>query len=228
MGPLKGAGAVVRELRQARATGDPFSWVIDATHPFATTVRGQLLEACSAEAQPLIRLLRRDGGMAVASGTESAAPMLRLKQMQDLVEVDLRRRRLLLAIGSRHLAALVPLLPGAVLHARVLPEPRAIRLALAAGIRAGRLACLRPGPLATGGLPGAVEAGLCRRWGIEAVLFRASGGANEESWHRIARAGGLTRLILEAPAAPPVPRGLTHHRLTAPALLQWLGRPGDR
>ncbi|MCT0207788.1 precorrin-6A/cobalt-precorrin-6A reductase, partial [Synechococcus sp. CS-1332] len=102
----------------------------------------------------------------------------------------------LLAIGARRLGDAVAAAPGALHHARLLPHGDALALALAAGLAPGRLAPLRPTS------DGRIERALCRHWGIEAVLCRRSGGANEAQWHGICAELGLRLLLLERPPEP--------------------------
>ena len=86
-------------------------------------------------------------------------------------------------------------------------------LALAAGLAPDRIAPLHPA-----GEEGAVEAALCRRWRIEVVLCRRSGGPSETHWRRICSAMGLRLLLLER---PPEPEGAT--LLPLAALLERVG-----
>jgi precorrin-6A/cobalt-precorrin-6A reductase len=121
--------------------------------------------------------------------------------------VPLAGTRLLLAIGSRHLARARRCSPAALHHARVLPNPEALRQALAAGLAPERLAPLhpRPGPA----LPaGTVEAALLRRWRIGAILARASGPPTETLWRRLAAAQGCRLLLLRRPPRAPGALGL--------------------
>lgn len=178
---------VLRELERAEVEGRAFDWVVDATHPFARRISTALASACGVRRQPLLRLQRPL--LPAAPGTVLATP----------AELTSRIRpgeRLLLALGARHLHELVRLTPGAVHHARILPSAAALRQARAAGLPDGRIACLRPGDDAQ------VERGLCRRWGIETVICRRSGGPPERHWQAITAELGLRLLRLERPAEP--------------------------
>ena len=123
----------------------------------------------------------------------------------------------MLAIGARQLAAAVACSPGAFHHARLLPNPGSLSLAMAAGLRAERVACLRPTS------QGLVEGALCRRWGIKAVLCRRSGGKTENLWHRLSAELDLRLLLLER---PPDVEGVECHG--PESLLERLGRPGSQ
>jgi len=105
--------------------------------------------------------------------------------------------------------------PGVLHHARLLPQGDALATALAAGLPPQRLAPLRPGG------DGRIERALCRKWQIETVLCRRSGGANEERWHRICAALGVRLLLLERPGEPGRVEALPLERL-----LQRLGDTG--
>lgn len=180
--------AVVAELIRAEVLADPFAWVLDATHPFAVQISAALADACQQRRQPLLRLLRDPV-------PEQGA--LLLERIADLGDQVRSGERLLLAIGSRRLAEAIAASPEAVHHARVLPSPLALRQALALGLASERLACLRP---AADSLP--VEIALCRRWRIDSVLCRQSGGAGEQRWHALSTRLGLRLLLLRRPAEP--------------------------
>jgi precorrin-6A/cobalt-precorrin-6A reductase len=179
--------AVRRELERARLEGRPFGWVVDATHPFARRISAAVAAACGAEGQPLLRLMRpllpAEPGTVVAAAAELAT---RLRPGE----------RVLLALGGRRLQEVVRGTPAAIHHARILPSPAALRQARAAGLPDERIACLRPGG------DGSVERGLCRRWRIETVVCRRSGGPPERQWQAIAAELGLRLLRLERPAEP--------------------------
>ena len=183
-GPETGVAA---ELARAREERDPYRWVIDATHPFATRISAALARTCRSQHQPLLRLLRPDGG---------AADGVVLADLTDLGDHCRPGERLLLAIGGRRLADAVAASPQAVHHARLLPHGEALGMALAAGLAPHRLAPLRPS------VDGGIERALCHHWGITAVLCRRSGGPNEARWHRICSDLGLRLLLLERPQEP--------------------------
>jgi len=205
-GPTHASDAgVALELERAQGLGDPFRWVIDASHPFATRISAGLAKACIAQGQPLLRLER---------------PLLPLGEATLIPNVTALGQhvtvgeRLLLAIGGRQLASVVEHSPHAIHHARLLPAAAGLQQAMAAGLAPGRVACLRPGG------NGELERALCRRWGISAVLCRRSGGVSEGLWHAISATLGLRLLLLER---PPEPQG--SERLTLEALLRRLSRP---
>ena len=188
IGALQGVGGITAALRQA----GPFRWVVDATHPFAAQISHDLVAACAALGQPLLRFERRLEPLGAASLVADA---------EALAALPLRGQRLLLAIGGRHL----PAMAAAVRHAeaipygRALPSPDGLRAALRAGLPPAHLAVVRP---LQGEVPGAVERALCLRWGIGVVLCRQSGGVTEQLWHQLTAELGLRLVLLRRPAPP--------------------------
>ena len=178
---------VERELAAADRAGDPYAWVVDASHPFATGISTALAAVCGPRHQPLVRLGRL---------LEPLEEAVLLQDLTDLEGCAARGERLLLAIGARHLAVAVRHSSGAVHHARLLPDAKALRIAMAAGLAPGHVACLRPGG------EGRIEAALCLRWRIDAVLCRQSGGATEALWRRICRDQGLELRLVRRPPEP--------------------------
>jgi precorrin-6A/cobalt-precorrin-6A reductase len=213
VGPLADVAAIQHRLATQR-----IDRVVDATHPFATVISRQLVEACGASAGGLVRFERR-----LEPIISTAAAQLHMIDNVQLV----RSERLLLALGSRHLSAVVAAFspPPPQLFARVLPTPAGLRQARAAGIPPEQLALLRPlQSLAPAAASGALELALCRRWQITDVLCRQSGGASERCWHRVAEALGLRLWLLLRPA-PPAGVSVVH---SVEALLAALADPSCR
>ena len=186
VGALGGEAAVEAKLAAAAVSGSPYAVVVDASHPFASLVSRQLVAGCARQRQRLLRLVR----------PTLEGPATLLPALEDLRAVPLAGQRLLLAIGARQLAAAVSLSPGACHHARLLPSASSLQQAMAAGLGAERVACLRPGSALE------VERALVRRWRITTVLARQSGGPTEQLWHRICRSEGLSLLLLRRPQDP--------------------------
>jgi precorrin-6A/cobalt-precorrin-6A reductase len=105
----------------------------------------------------------------------------------------------------------VALSPGALHHARLLPTAEALQRSMAAGIAPERLACLRPG----GGGEAALLAALLRRWRIDVILCRQSGGITETLWRQLAASQGCELLLLRRPADPAGVTGLAEAELLA-------------
>jgi len=212
VGPLGGPGgadpdgALAMALEQGARNGDPFTAVIDASHPFAVRISATLARVCGLRGQPLLRLAR---------------PLLPIEGallLDDLTSLGSHLasgERLLLAIGARRLPLAIACSPGVLHHARILPNPQALQQARAAGLPDAQLACLRPGSPTQG-----IERGLCLHWRIATVLCRQSGGTTETLWRGLCRDLRLRLLLLRRPAEP---RGVTV--LCFEALLERIGAP---
>lgn len=205
VGALGETAALERALFQAALEGEEPRWLVDATHPFATRIRATLQEVCLRHGQSLLRLQR-------PSLPVDAAVVL--GGVVDLGRLPLQGKRLLLAIGARQLSQAIRCSPGALHHARILPNPAALAAAMAAGLAPACVAPLRPGP------DGAIERALCRRWGIDTLLCRRSGSAAEAHWHALAAGEGLQLLLLERPVDPSGASALSFE-----ALLERIGSP---
>ncbi len=178
-----------RLLERARSQGQAPLWIVDATHPFATRISTDLALMSEALAQPLVRLTRPVLQLPDAAGTTV------IPDWQALTTSVPYGARVLLAIGARQLPLVGALLPGRVLHARVLPTAESLATALAAGVPSDQLAPLHPG-----GADQELLQALCRRWRIDTVVARASGGRTERGWRQLARELGLQLLLLQRPA----------------------------
>ncbi|WP_157665319.1 precorrin-6A/cobalt-precorrin-6A reductase [Cyanobium sp. NIES-981] len=185
VGALAGVGALRTALEEAEARSDPFALVIDATHPFAERIHTTLQQGCAASGTPLLRLSRPPCRLGPGCTV--------LPELAHLSSLDLSGRRLLLAIGARRLPEAVACTAGAVHHARLLPNAHSLQQAMAARLAPQRVACLRPTA------EGSIEAALVRRWGIEVILVRQSGGEPERRWHRLAARHGCRLLLLQRP-----------------------------
>lgn len=205
VGPLAGAEALRMALEAAERLGDPFRWVIDASHPFATQITAAAAAATHNRPESLLRLQRP---------TLEAPKALLLHHMGELTTHLAGGERLLLAIGARHLKEVARQCAGAVLHARVLPHPQALRQAVQAGLAPSHIGCLRPTP------DGAVEKALCQHWQIDTILCRQSGGVSEALWLRLAAELEVRLLLLQRPAEP---AGL--RQLPFAELLEHVGSP---
>ena len=233
VGALAGRGAIAAALVAARHQGG-FRWVVDGTHPFAERISADLLAVCRRLDQPLLRLQRppvpiqaastvplesAGAGSSLSPGIGGLPRRHVLSSLADLTGLDLGGKRLLLAIGARRLGEALAHSPAKGHFARILPNPAALALARAAGLADGQLACLHPAGAASP-TPGAIERALCRRWGIDAVLCRQSGGVTETLWSELCVELGLELLLLRQPRGDDQPPGLEFS-----ALLEALGYP---
>jgi precorrin-6A/cobalt-precorrin-6A reductase len=213
VGALAGSEAIRQRLAAAALEGQPYAAVVDASHPFASQISHQLAAALQQliadrpsgqqTAQPLLLRL-------VRPLLSSPADRL-LVNLKALAHHRLAGQRLLLAIGARQLAEAVALSPGALHHARLLPNPEALQRAMAAGIAPQRLAPLRPG----GSGEAALLAALLSRWRIDAILCRQSGGITETLWRQLAASQNCELLLLQRPADPAGMTGLAEAELLA-------------
>ena len=228
MGALAGGEAIRQRLAMAAASGQPYAAVVDASHPFARQISAQLAEALGQQkqqrqlaqghledrptgqlpAQPLLLRLERP---LLSNPSDRLLADLEALAPHRLAPHSLAGRRLLLAIGARQLGRAVALSPGALHHARLLPTAEALQRAMAAGIAPERLACLRPG----GGGEAALLAALLRRWRIDVILCRQSGGITETLWRQLAASQGCELLLLRRPADPAGVTGLAEAELLA-------------
>jgi precorrin-6A/cobalt-precorrin-6A reductase len=211
VGALAGSAAIRQQLAAAALDGQPYAAVVDASHPFASQISHQLAAALQQQiadrptgpqpAQPLLLRLVRP----LLSSPDDRL----LVNLKALARHRLTGRRLLMAIGARQLAEAVALSPGALHHARLLPNPEALQRAMAAGIAPQRLACLRPGVSGEA----ALLAALLRRWRIDAILCRQSGGITETLWRQLAASQGCELLLLQRPTDPAAVLGLAEAEL---------------
>ena len=188
VGAVGDRSALDRALQEARLRGESPLWIIDATHPFATRISSDLAAVCQARSQPLLRLVRPEAPQAAADPTGLVS------DWGAVAAVVPAEGRVLLAIGARQLSTAIRVLPGRVLHARVLPSADSLALALASGLTSDRLAALKPGPMD----PLILEA-LCRQWRIGTVVARASGGSTERCWRQLRQSLGLQLVLLQRP-----------------------------
>ena len=196
VGPVGGTAGIRSVLDQANREGDPFAAVVDASHPFARQITAALAEVWQTPGLPQLLRLRRPDPSDVAVGRLRVLP-----DLEALASLPLKGCRLLLAIGARQLGRAVALTPGAEHHARVLPSAAALQQGQAGGLAPERLACLRPGdPQEL-----AVLRALLRRWRIQTILCRQSGGITERLWRQLAAELNLELLLL---GRPPEPREL--------------------
>ena len=186
------------DVHRVLAGPAPPALVVDATHPFALRITRTLHTACSAAAIPYLRLQRPQLQPGAATVVD------RLEAVQHLDQSS----SLLTAIGSRSLARLVAWHGPRHTAARILPTATALQQALAAGLPPERIAPLQPVSAGHGEThlspdPAmSLEAALCRRWAVDVVLARQSGGTPEHHWHRVCAAMGVSLWLLRRPEEP--------------------------
>ena len=186
--------AAIRAVLLGAGLQLPPSLVVDATHPFAQRITAMLQTACRAYDTPYLRLLRpplHPGGAVL------------IQQLEQLRQPQLADRVLLAAIGARNLPRLMAFRRPCRTAARVLPTAASLRQALAAGLSPNRIALLQPAALPGIMPPGplaSMEAALCRRWSVDLVVARQSGGLTEQRWQEACTALGIELWLLRRPA----------------------------
>ncbi len=190
VGALEGIEAIKSFLEKAKALHDGFQWIIDATHPFAKVISSNLKTVCLDLGQPLIRFER---------SCKTLEEAILIQSHKDLKGFDLRGKKLLLALGARHLVEAVHCSnqSGAIVFARVLPTVQGLGRALSSDLPEDHIGVLKP---STGEFPGNHEAALCRKWGITGVVARQSGGSSQQLWQRITHEQGLDLWLIARPA----------------------------
>ncbi|MBW3041530.1 precorrin-6A/cobalt-precorrin-6A reductase [Prochlorococcus marinus] len=187
-------GALISEedirsvIFNARNNHGGFHCVIDLTHPFALKITSAISNVCKQLDQPFIRYERPKNKISNA---------FLIKKFSDLGNYNLKNKSILLALGVRSLREALLLLrdSGANVYARVLANPESIKKALSSSIIHTNFAVLNP----SGSSNGKIEQALIRRWAIDGVICRQSGGANEMLWHRICSSIGIDLWLLERP-----------------------------
>ena len=162
-----------------------FALCIDATHPYAVRVSGNIRAACESAAVPYKRLLRKaceaEGAMSVADAAEAAALLSNTEG------------KILLAIGTKDLPAFRGLDP-ARLCPRVLPAQASLSACEAAGIPHRNIIAMQ-GPFSR-----ELNAALIRQYGIAFLVTKdggAEGGFPEKA--AAARETGAALIVLRRP-----------------------------
>ncbi len=175
IGPIDGIEGISRILNKAKVLKKKFDWVIDATHPFALVITSDLQNACAIFGQPLLRFDRPVFSLKGAN---------LINTTRELANQNLKDRNLLLAIGSRHLKEAVGAarIAGANVFVRILPNPSSFVQAISCPLSETQVAMFRP----LGGTSlGELELALCKKWSIDYVVCRQSGGVTQETWQQI-------------------------------------------
>ena len=189
---LIGALITEEEIRRviinSRINQGGFNCVIDLTHPFAINITCAISKVCKELDQPFIRYER---------SIDNISGAFLIEKFSDLQNYDLNNKSILLAVGVRHLqeALIFTRNSGACVYARVLANPDSIRKTLSSSISKTNFAVLNPSVSSEG----IVEKALVRKWNIDGVICRQSGGKNELLWHRICRIMNIKLWLLKRP-----------------------------
>ena len=188
-------GALISEeemrsvILNARNNKNGFSCVIDMTHPFATKVTPTISKVCKQLGQPFIRYERPICDISNA---------FLIKNFSDLGGYDLNNKSILFALGVRNLqeACMFARDLGANVYARVLANPDSIKKTLSLSILNTNFAVLNPSLSSTG----EIEKALIRKWRINGVVCRQSGGITETLWQKICLSMGIDLWMIERPS----------------------------
>ena len=187
---LIGALISEEEIREvilnARIHQNGFHCVIDLTHPFAIKITRSISIICKELGQPFIRYER---------AIDNISNAFLIEKFSDLRNYDLKNKSILLAVGVRHLQEALTFVSnsGANVYARVLANPESIRKTLSSSIKKTNFAVLNPSVFSNG----EIEKALVRKWKIDGVICRQSGGSNEILWHRICLSMRINLWLLE-------------------------------
>ena len=189
---LIGALNTEEEIRSvifnAKKHQNGFLCVVDLTHPFATKITRSISKVCFEIGQRYIRYERSIVNISNA---------FLIENFSDLVNYDLKKKSILLAVGVRHLeeAFTFTKASGANVYARILANPESIKKTLSSSIQKTNFAVLNPSITSNG----RIEKALVRKWNISGVICRQSGGRNEILWHRICLSMGIKLWLLGRP-----------------------------
>ena len=188
VGCLKNEQEIRNVILNARINQNGFHCVIDLTHPFAVKVTPALISVCKELDQPYIRYER---------SIKNTSNAYLLKSFVDLANYDLVNKSILFAIGIKELqkAILVALSSGAKVYARVLANPESVKKTLSSSIPKKNFAVLNPSIAGDFDL----EMALIRKWSIDGVVCRQSGGETEKLWHNISLNTGIKLWMLARP-----------------------------
>ena len=187
-------GALISEeeirsvIINARKDQNRFHCVVDLTHPFATKITSTLKKVCKELDQPLLRVERP---------VDNILNAFLIKKFSDLANYDLKNKSILFAVGVRHLeeAIFFGKSSGANVYARVLANPDSIKKTLSSSILNANFAVLNPSV----SKKGEIEKALIRKWSIDGVVCRQSGGKNESLWRSICSSMGIDIWLLKRP-----------------------------
>ncbi len=188
VGPLKSEQEIRNIILNARINQNGFYCVIDLTHPFAVKVTPALISACKELDQPYIRYERL---------IENVSNAFLIKSLSDLANFDIANKSILFAIGIKELqkAVLVALSLGSNVYARVLANPDSLKKTLSTSIPKNNFAVLNPSISRDCDL----EKALIRKWSIDGVVCRQSGGETEKLWRDVCLTMGIQLWMLARP-----------------------------
>ena len=188
-------GALISEedirsvILNARNSQKGFYCVIDLTHPFATKITPNIYKVCKELGQQFIRYERP---------IDNTSNAFLIKKISDLGKYDLKNKSILFALGVRHIQEVTIFARnlGANVYARILANPESIKKTLSSSLLETNFAVLNPSSSGDG----EIEKALIRKWSIDGVVCRQSGGKTEKLWQEIRLSMGIDLWLLERPA----------------------------
>ena len=184
-GKLNDENAIIKFIKKNK-----IKLVVDATHPFALVISKNLDLACKEIAIPLIVFERK-------SLIKKYFNFNYISGLKDIENSDLKKKNILLAIGSRFLndTASYYLNCGANVFTRVLPTHQSVSVALASCIRNSNIAILEPSRTRET----FIEKKLCDFWHIDYVLCRESGSYSQKNWEDIVYGSKMQLFLVKRP-----------------------------
>ncbi len=188
IGALSSEEEIRNIILNARNNQMGFHCVIDLTHPFATRITPAISKVCKELCQQFIRYERK---------IDNISNAFLIKNFSDLNKIDLKNKSILFAIGFRQLQEALSSVRnlGPNVYARILANPESIKKTLSTSIPKTNFAVLNPSTSSHG----EIEKAIIRKWSIDAVVTRQSGGSNEILWHRICSDMCIDLWLLERP-----------------------------
>ena len=170
-GKLNGKDEIINFIKKNK-----IKFVVDATHPFALIISGNLNNACKEINKPLLLFERNS----LINNTNN---FFYIDDLKDINSIDIENKNILLAIGSRFLndTAEYYINCKANVFTRVLPTYESITKAFGSCIKNTNIAILQPSRDENSIL----EKKLCDFWEIDYVLCRESGSYSQKNWESI-------------------------------------------
>jgi precorrin-6A/cobalt-precorrin-6A reductase len=167
--------------------------VIDASHPYATTVSQQAIALTRKLNIPYLRYERHH--YQPFSVKRQDSEVIEVASFEHLLAGDyLTAQRVLLTVGCNALPKFQSWQHKATLFARVLPKIKSLEMAIASGFTGDRLIALRP-PISA-----AMETALWQQWDISLVVTKASGNAGgEDTKRQVAASLGIPLIVIPRP-----------------------------
>ena len=189
VGPLNSEDEVRSIILNARNNQNDIFCVVDLTHPFAVNITQTISRVCKEMDQQYIRYERSICDFSNA---------FIIKKFSDLSNYNIKNKSIMFAIGARRLKEAIFFAKSseAKIYARILANPDSLKNALSISMLHKNLAVINP----SFSTNGEIERALIRRWKIDGVVCRQSGGMTEILWHKICSSLRIKLWLLERPS----------------------------